>query len=196
MAKFDISNSAYKENMAKKTSGGSPKNKSITRQTTVSKKLITELNDLALQLDEESLAFLVEQAKVHLYNMQVDEHNRAVIAQAENSSAGKQGRAGKSAAAAQKPGGAGFSIKGTESGSSFYLHYKNDDIMFSRGEMSHIVKIVNDPGTDLEIRERLYNWFDRERRDFFSIVSIRDKFDARLKELVVVIKKNLKLRDD
>ena len=151
---------------------------------------------MASRLDNESLVYLVEQAKVHLYNMQVDEHNRAVLAEAEKSSSGKAGRAGKNAAGAARSGAAVFTIKSTESGSSFYLHYKNDDVMFSRGEMTHLVKIVGGPGTNLEIRERLYNWFDRERRDFFSIVSIRDKFDDRLGELVTVIKKNLKLKDN
>ena len=161
----------------------------MAKKTKVSETLISELNSLALQLDNESLAYLVEQAKVHLYNMQVDEHNRAILAEAEKSTLGKAGKAGKTAAGMVRSSAAVFTIKGTESGSSFYLHYKNDDIMFSRAEMTHIVKIVNGPGTDLEIRERLFNCFARERRDFFSLVSIRDKFDSRLGDLAAVIKK-------
>ena len=157
--------------------------------------LAKELRGYIPQLDTEGLAWLVDQAKIHLYNMRVDEHNEAVLAAAESaaadaSKAGKKSGAGKTGAA-NKP--AGFSIRGTESGSSFYLHYRNDDIMFSKAEMIRLVKIVNGPGTDLEIRERLYNWFDRERKDIFALANMKDKFDDRLKDLSAVIKKNIKL---
>ena len=66
--------------------------------------------------------------------------------------------------------------------------------MFSQSEMTHLVKIVNAPGTELEICERLFNWFNRERRDIFSFINIKNKFDDRLKEISAVIKKSFKLR--
>jgi len=159
--------------------------------------LADELRGLIPQLDSEGLAFLVEQANVHLYNMQVEELNKTAAA-ADTASA----RAASAAKAAGIKRGRGtpkaesdnLRIDGTESGSSYYLHYRNDSAMFSRDEMIHLVKIVNAPGTDLEIRERLYNWLDRERRDIFALIPIADKFDARLKALAALLKKSFKIR--
>ena len=66
--------------------------------------------------------------------------------------------------------------------------------MFSREEMALIVRIVSGPGTDLEIRERLFAWFERERRDVLVATGIGDKFNDKLKALAALIKKNFKLR--
>ena len=158
--------------------------------------LAKELKGLIPKLDGEGLAFLVEQARVHLYNMQVDELNRAAIA-AEEAAAKTRSMSGK-AKAVQKPksgregGRKGYSITGSESGSSFYLICPNDEIMFTKTEMSQLAKIANGKGTDLEIRERLFNWFERERRDAFSSIPIGNKFDDRLKTLAGLLKKSFK----
>ena len=153
--------------------------------------LAKELKGLIPKLDSEGLAFLVEQARVHIYNMQVDELNRAAIAA--NKAAAKtrsvSGSAKSKTQTKPKPGREGYSISGSETGSSFYLYCPNDEIMFSRGEMSQLIKIANGNGTDLEIRERLFNWFERERRDIFSAISIANKFDDKLKLLLGLIKK-------
>ena len=157
--------------------------------------LARELRGLIPRLDSEGLSFLVEQARVHLYNMQAEELNEAALAadaaaERANSLAGKTGgRRGAPKAAAEN-----FRIDTTESGSSYYLHYRNNEVMFSRDEMIRLVKIANGKGTDLEIRERLYNWFDRERKDVFAVVPMADKFDKRIKPLVALLKKNFKLR--
>jgi len=153
--------------------------------------LAEELRGLIPQLDSEGLAFLVEQARVHLYNMQVEELNKAADADASAGAAGPKrggGAKGSSKAADRK-----LRISGTESGSSYYLYYGNSDVMFSRGEMIRLVKIVNAKGTDFEIRERLYKWFDRERKDVFATVPIKDKFDDRLKALAELLKKSFKI---
>jgi len=150
--------------------------------------LAKELKSLIPKLDSEGLAFLVEQARVHLYNMQVDELNEAAIA-ADSARQKSRTISGKA-----KSSDGTMRIDATESGSSFYLQYRNDNIMFSRDEMIHLVKIANGDGSDLEIRERLYAWFDRERRDIFSLVPIANKFDDKLKSLSALIKKNFKVR--
>jgi len=158
--------------------------------------LAAELKKLIPNLDAEGLAFLVEQARVHIHNMRVDELNKAALeADEDEESGGKSARKTGSSRGKQNAIDGGLSIRGTESGSSFYLHYRNDDIMFSRNEMTHLVKIVNGKGSSLEIRERLYNWFDRERRDIFSVVPIADKFDERLKALLALIKKSFAFRE-
>ena len=155
--------------------------------------LAGELKRLIPQLDSEGLAFLVEQAKVHLYNMQVDELNKAAEA-ADAAASRSPSRAGKSRAGETAKSSGKLRLAGSESGSSYYLYYRNGEVMFSRGEMTHLVKMVNAAGTDLEIRERLYNWFERERMDVFATVPIADKFDDNLKALAALIKKSIKIR--
>jgi len=179
--------------MAKKAvSTGKSKTRKTVKKDEGREALAAELRKLLPQLDSEGLAFLIEQARVHLYNMQVDELNdaadaaNAAFARAEGITNSRK---------APKSTGKNFRIDGTESGSSFYLHYGNDNVMFTRNEMIHLVKIVNAKATDLEIREHLYNWFDRERTDIFALVPIKSKFDDHLKALAALIKKSFKIRD-
>jgi hypothetical protein len=158
--------------------------------------LAKELRSLIPKLDSEGLAFLVKQGRVHLYNMQVDKLNKAAVsvnvaAARSHSIAAKSRAQGKAKVAA----GEKMRIQGSESGSSYFLFFRNANIMFSRGEMISLVKIASGKGTDMEIRERLYNWFERERRDIFAFVPIAGKFDEQLKTLAAVIKKSLKLRE-
>jgi hypothetical protein len=135
------------------------------------------------KLDSEGLAFLVEQARVHLYNMQVTELNDAALA------------ADKTSARTRKnPKSGNLRIEGTESGSSYYLYYGKGDVMFSNSEMLRLVKIANGEGSDLEIRERLYKWFDRERADVFAVLPVEGKSDPRLKTLAELIRKTFKLK--
>ena len=182
--------------MAKKTTGTVKKKAAAgkpARKTgdAVRETIAKELRGLIPQLDAEGLAFLVEQARVHLYNMQVDKLNMA--AEAANAASAKA-TAVKRTGGTQKTGSAGLRLEGSESGSSYYIYYRNGNIMFSRDEMVHMVKIANGPGTDLEIRERLYNWFDRERKDVFAAVPIADKFDNNLKTLAGLLRTSFKVR--
>jgi len=147
--------------------------------------LARELKSLIPKLDSEGLAFLVEQARVHLYNMQVDELNKAA-AKAE-STAGKPKTQAK-----PKSGRETYSIVGNEGGNSFYLKCPNDNIIFSGNEMLQLARIANGTGTDLEIRERLYAWLVRERRDVFAAIHIVNKSDDKLKMLAALIKKSVK----
>jgi hypothetical protein len=144
--------------------------------------LAKELRGLIPRLDAEGLSFLIEQAQVHLYNMQVEELNKTLT------------RTKPGAAKHPPASGDVFRIEGSESGSSYYLVYNNEWIMFAREEMIRIADIVSAQGTDLEIRERLFAWFEKERRDVLSSVFITDKFDDKLKKLAALIKKTFKVR--
>ena len=154
--------------------------------------LAGELKELIPQLDSEGLAFLVQQARVHLYNMQVDKLNNAAIA-ADASTAKLAKHKTKSSEKAKTKGNV-IKITGTESGSSYYLYYGANSSMLSKSEMTHLIKMVYAGGTDMEVRERLYRWLDQERRDIFSVIPVRDKFDDTLKSLAVYIKKNYTLK--
>ena len=168
--------------------------------------LAKELRGLIPKLDSEGLAFLVEQARIHLYNMQVVELDRA--AQEADAASLRAGKLASSKHAASKAKGAGkagakgstksagekIRIEGTESGSSYYLYYGNNEVMFSKSEMVHLVKVANGAGTDLEIRTRLFAWFERERTDVFAVVPISGKTDPHLKTLAEVLRNTFKLR--
>jgi hypothetical protein len=176
---------AKKKPPARRTAGqGALKRQSKTSEEQA---LAEELSGLIPRLDAEGLRFLIEQAQVHLYNMQVEELNSAVLRNAEKKSAPQEGR--KTNARTNEA----ISIEGSESG-SFYLVYKGKWVMFTRDEILALAKITRGPGTDLEIRERLYKWIERERSDLFETLPMPDKFDKRLKELAALLKKKFKVR--
>jgi phage I-like protein len=170
-------------------SSAKPKAKKSEREA-----MANELKTLIPKLDEEGLAFLIEQAQVHLYNMQVIALNETMNKSQER----KNAAAAKSAKSGTKGAGAdsgGFSeIKVSDSGSSYYIVYKTEWIMFSKDEMISLVKIAAAPGTDLEIKERLFNWFSRERSDLLRSAGISAKFDNKLKSLAQLLKKNFKVK--
>jgi hypothetical protein len=155
--------------------------------------LAKELLSLIPKLDAEGLRFLVEQANVHLYNMQVDIQNQHITdeASAKKSGKGKSPGAAKTVKSktADEP-----RLEGSESGSSFYLVCRGQWLMFSRDEIAKMVRIVSAPVTELERLEHLFTWLERERRDIFAAIPIADKFDERLKKIAALLKKNFKVK--
>jgi hypothetical protein len=160
-------------NAAKKTKTGKPDPR---------ENLAKELRSLIPRLNAEGLQFLIEQAQVHLYNMQVDELNKT-FARAKPAGASKPPKQSEE-----------IRIEGSGSGSSFYLFYHGMSVMFSRDEIIRMVNIANGPGTALEIAERIFNWFERERGDIFETIPMADHFDGRIKKIIQVIKKNFKVQ--
>jgi hypothetical protein len=180
---------AKKKPPARRTAG-----QEASKQNTEERALAEELGSLIPRLDAEGLTFLIEQAQVHLYNMQAEELNNAMLQNAEDAKDAEKktregGQKGKAASGSEE-----LRIEGSESGSSFYLIYKGKWIMFSRDEITALAKITAGPGTDLEIRERLYNWIERERSDLFEAMPMPDKFDPRLKKLAAVLRKNFRVK--
>jgi glyceraldehyde-3-phosphate dehydrogenase/erythrose-4-phosphate dehydrogenase len=166
-----------------------PKKKSARSGKNIERdNLAKELKTLIPKLDEEGLAFLVKQAQVHLYNMQVDALNKTLVKEEKRS---KKTASRKKVSLAEED----FSeIKMSDTGSSYYIVFRNEWIVFSKNEMTTIVKIALSEGTELEIKERLFNWFSRERSDLLYIAAIANKFDNRLKSLINLLKENFKLK--
>ena len=148
-----------------------------------------ELCTLIPKLDTAGLAFLIKQARVHIYNMKVEELNNAAKAVHHADLRSKTLRKSKKA---QNPKKQVISISAT--GSGYYLRYQNDGVIFSKEEMLKMVKIVNGPGSVQEICARLYKWFETERRDIFGTIPIAGKSDIRLKNIASIIRKNFKLK--
>jgi len=171
--------------------------KTVRTKTTVKKpvkkptekdNLAKELKTLIPKLDEDGLAFLVKQAHVHLYNMQVDALNQTIIKDEQRKS--------KAAPKPQKAEGNGrfIDIKISDSGSGYHIFCNGEWIAFNVKEITAMVKIVKGEGSDLEIKERLYNWLLRERSDLLNTTCIANKFDDKLKSLIVLLNKNFKLK--
>jgi hypothetical protein len=167
-------------------------------KNTEQEKLTKELKALIPKLDEDGLTFLIEQAQVHLYNMQVDELNKTIEKNAKREAARKPApgtKAGKAAAGTASGGTGGFNeIKISDSGTSYYIVYKTEWIMFAKEEIMALVKIASGKGTDLEIKERLFNWLARERSDLLRSAGIAAKFDKKLTSLAGLLKKTFKIR--
>ena len=66
--------------------------------------------------------------------------------------------------------------------------------MFSKDEMIKLVNIAAGEGTELDIKERLYNWLSRERSDLLRSAGIAEKFDPKLASLAGLLKKTFKVR--
>jgi Ni,Fe-hydrogenase III component G len=146
--------------------------------------LVKELKGLLPRLDEEGLVFLIEQAQIHLYNMQVDELNDTV----------SRTREITSKAAKKKTPATELRIEAAEDKSSYYIVYSGEWIMFTDEEMLQIVKIVSVKDSHEELAERLYRWFERERTDVFGIIPIKNQFDEELFKLLELIKKTFKVK--
>jgi hypothetical protein len=162
--------------------GEAPKTEKTVKPGNPKELLAAEFCSLIPRLDAEGLQFLIEQARVHLYNMQVEELDKT-LTRPEAAAVSKSGKQSDE-----------IRIKGSASGSSFYLFRHGRSVMFSRDEIIALVKLVNGPGTALETAERLFNWFDRERADVFALIPMADKFDDRLKKIARLIRKNFKIQ--
>jgi len=183
--------------MAKETKAKTAKQKAAVKKpvkkSSELETLAKELKTLIPKLDEEGLAFLVKQAHVHLYNMQVDALNQTIVKDAQRANAQRTSAAKTKTTV--KAGSGGFGdIRISETGSGYHILCNNQWVSFTTGEITAMVKIALGEGSDLEVRGRLYNWLSRERRDLLIAASIADKFDDKLKTLVSLLKKNFKLK--
>ncbi len=173
------------------------------KETARHRKLAGELQSLMDGLDEEGLAFLVEQARVHLHNMEVErlvreEEAAALEAESGTGAPGKGSRAGArkglAAKAASAESGMGdFRIE--RSGSSYHVISAGKWKMFSEDEMLAIVKICRSKDPVEEVAERLYRWLEEERPDAFPDLEIGGRRDPRLRELAALIGRKFAIRE-
>ena len=174
----------------KKVKEEKPKAAKTAKKLSEKDNLAKELKSLISKLDEDGLAFLVKQAHVHLYNMQVDALNKTIIKdeKRKNSSITKTKKPVKAKEA-------GFiDIEVSPSGSGYHMLFGTQWIAFTKNEISAMVKIAFSEGSDLEVRSRLYTWLSRERSDLLNTASIADKFDQKLTPLILLLRKNFKIQ--
>ena len=162
------------------------------------KALAAELSGLIPELDAEGLAFLIEQARVHLYNMKVQDLE-AAAEEAENASA----RAGKLASAkggssraksGVSSGSEEFTIHAAENGSSYDLVWHDKWKMFTDEEMLAMVRITSSKDAVADVGGRLYRWFLAERRDVIADIPFSGLADPKLRKLVALLRKTFTVK--
>ena len=117
------------------------------------KELRKELRSLIKDIPEEGLLFLIKQANTILYNMRVEELNRA------------REKLNKDD---------GVSIERSSFGRSFILVMAGNRKIMGEDELTKVVRIVFKAGDQKEGAERLFTWFKRKRDDIL--------LDGRLKK--------------
>lgn len=165
------------------------------------KALAAELASLIPQLDDEGLAFLIEQARVHLYNMRVTElESAAEEAERASTRAANLRSTGKAAVGAAKPSKAGasagsdFSIKAASDGSAYDLVWQGKWKMFTGDEMLAMVRIALNKDPAAEVGARLYRWFVAERKDVLQDIPFAGMADPKLKSLVMLLRNTFKVK--
>lgn len=145
--------------------------------------LLKDLRALLPRLDAEGLSFLLEQAEVHLYNMEAEA--------LEASRAERQRRAAERRGIA--PGAAGgLALVRSESGSSYYVEAGEASVMFTKEETLALVRLAHGNPDDLEAARALGAWLERERRDVLDELRLPGASGPALKELARLLRSSFK----
>lgn len=162
------------------------------KETAAHKKLAAELIDLIPDIDDEGLAFLIEQARVHVYNCEVERLHEAqekVVQSSKQRSAVSASRQKKGESLA-----AGFVIKKSAGGGCYHLGLNGNWKTFSDDEMLSLVRIVNASRPQSEVCADLFAWIERERPDMFPDFEIRSASDPVLLDLLSFLKRSFAIR--
>jgi hypothetical protein len=121
--------------------------------------LAKELLKLIPKIDEEGLAFLIKQSHTIIYNLHVDEMNKA-LKRVDRLEQRATGTAEKEEAAEQ-----GAGVEDAPGGKSFVLVLGATRKILSRVELQKLVAIAKVPGDDAAHSEQLYAWLQKHRGD-------------------------------
>jgi ABC-type sugar transport system substrate-binding protein len=128
------------------------------------KKLEEALITLIKQVDEEGLAFLINQARIILHNMQVDKINQELVERQRKVQAkGSKKTAGRKVKSRVKTAPAPVELE--ESGQHYVMIVNNQRKYLSRDELSKIVKVCYAAGNKTTAQNRLWNWLNKNRSD-------------------------------
>jgi len=142
--------------------------------------LLKELKAILGKLDAEGLAFLLEQARVHLYNMEADR----LDALRDSLAAG--------ASPTARPAASALRIERSESGSSYYVVQNGAYIMFSPPEMAMLARLAHGNVDDYDAAQALSKWLEKERSDALSELWRPVQSGHPLAALVAVLRKTFK----
>jgi hypothetical protein len=168
------------------------------------KALLRELEALLPQLDEEGLAFLLEQGRIHLYNMKVDELNALSQGMDQHTTRKSRNKDAKQPIdTPQKPGTrtkvtreSSFQIKAGSGGGSYHVAYQGNWKLFSDTEMLKMVQIANGAGTQAERANRLFRWLRTERSDVLQDIPFQSAQNPLFVEFLSLLQKTFRIRTD
>lgn len=146
-------------------------------------KLLKELRGLIKEVDEEGLAFLVQQARVIQHNMKIDELNR----EAEKLHRNK----GSSAPKSVNREGASVSIERGSFGRSYILAIGGQRKIIDEEEILSLAEIARGAKTENSALDRLYRWLETNRDDILLDAAIDPK-DENLRALYATLKTQFK----
>jgi hypothetical protein len=160
------------------------------------KELVQTLHDLVSDLDEGGIQFLINQARILIYNKQVEEINRKV---ADSKTVGQKKK--KKTTEAEKvtkkpPPAPEVEIVERSDGKHFFIVIRGYRIYFTLDEMKKLVKICHLAGDPADAAHRLYNWFKRFRSDFLVDGGIGSARNPYLYDLYTKLISTYKVRED
>ncbi len=161
----------------------------LKEESATHKRLAAELISIIPELDEEGLSFLIEQARVHVYNMEVSRIEEEA-AESDTANLNKKGDYAREPDKAP----ANFRIERSSSGSSYHLISGGKWKMYNEDEMMRIVKIASTSERVRDVAVRLHAWFAEERPDTFADLELGDACDPRLDELVVFLRSKFAIK--
>ena len=179
-----------KSNSKSKTAGkkavkGSKKTKS--KQNSEKNELLNQLKKLIKDLNEEGLLYMIKQAQVLLYNIQVEKINeeRRRLATSDQMR-GKTAKSDKYT----------IDIKEADDDSHFIIIINNYRNFFDREEMRKIVRICHASEDESDASRRLFNWFSKNRIDVLNNTDIDGVNDPALATIYNFLIKRYAVRDD
>lgn len=146
--------------------------------------LLKELRSLLPRLDAEGLEFLIEQARVHLHNMEVERFENAREERRDRAVARDRG-----AGPAER---ATLAIERSASGSSYYVSDRDGSSMLNSAEMLALVRIVHGRDSDTEAGRALGAWLEKERRDVLNELFAPSPTGATLAGFAALIRKTFR----
>ena len=130
-----------------------PKKKTAPKPSAVRDELLA----LLPELDEEGISSLLEQAKIHRYNMEVEKLN-ALSKRMESGASGEPEVSGQASA---------LRIERSTDGNTYNLVAGGDWKLFTAEEMTALVRITRSGESEAEIARRIRAWLAKERRDVY-----------------------------
>lgn len=139
--------------------------------------LAKELKKLIPKLDEEGLTFLIEQARVHIYNLGIEKLEAEI-----------------SQPLTLQKSNADFRIERSPSGASYHIITGGKWKMFTDEEMLSLVKIAQSEDPLPDVVKRVWNWLNTERPDSFVELDIENAHDPRMEAVVALLQKKFAVR--
>jgi hypothetical protein len=162
---------------------GTTKKAAGRAELTRADRLRSEISAAIVDIDEEGLVFLLEQANVLLHNARVEELEQK-----------RAERGDDEVASAARPTAPVAAFEESSDGKVFFLVVGKERKALSRAEAQQVVKICHDAPGAREAAARLYAVFSRERRDILSDGGIGSASSPMLVALAEAVRARLRPR--